>query len=198
MRIRPKTIYFFSIAIGFFLIILIISQFSSAFEPKLLWKKEIPSRVSDISFAKGSGDIIFIHGEKTRLSILDKNGNYVWQWGPVPKIIVNPAVRLTEDGKYFVYSSATEESEYVHYCERNGKEIWTYEFPAAFSFSHNGKYVFMSIFDGEGPSILLDSNAKILWEENIGEVGEVEFTSDNNHIIYSQFSDNSPDFRHYK
>jgi hypothetical protein len=191
MRIRRKAIYFLSIAIGLFLIILIISQHSSALEPKLLWKKEIPSWVEIISFARGSGDIIFTHGEKNQLSILDKNGNYVWQWGPVPKTIVNPSVYLTEDGKYFVYSSATEESGYVHYCERNGKEIWTYKYPAATSFSPNGKYVFMSLFDEEGPSVLLDSNAKILWKENMGEVGEAEFTSDNNHIIYSQFSDNS-------
>jgi DNA-binding beta-propeller fold protein YncE len=194
MRIRRKTIYFLSIAIGFLFILLIISQHSSAFEPKLLWKKEIPSLVEMISFARGSGDIIFTHGEKNRLSILDKNGNYVWQWGPVPKTIVNPAVALTEDGKYFVYSSsAWEKSGYVHYCERNGKEIWRYKYPAADSLSPNGKYVFMSLFDEEGPSVLLDSNAKILWKKNIGEVQEAEFTSDNSYLVYSSGEMGYPD-----
>jgi hypothetical protein len=185
MRIRPKTIYFFGIAIGFLLVLLIISQHSSAFEPKLLWKKEIPSEVSNISFAKGSGDIIFIHGEKRRLSILEKNGNNVWQWGPLVGKFVNPPVGLSEDGKYFVFSLASEENEFVHYCERSGKEIWRYEHHGFPVISPNGKNVFIAnppTMGGE--SILLDSNAKILWKKDIGEIENAMFTPENNYIAY--------------
>jgi hypothetical protein len=45
---------------------MIISPYSFTLEPKLLWRKKILGQIYPISFAKGSGDVIFIHGERRK------------------------------------------------------------------------------------------------------------------------------------
>ena len=64
MKTKPRLVFVFGIFIVISLVLLIISQLSSALEPQLLWKKEIPSKIYNASFAKGSGDVIFIHGDR--------------------------------------------------------------------------------------------------------------------------------------
>ena len=195
MKSKYKLVFVIGILIGFFLTLLIISQFCHALEPKLLWQKEIQSKIHHISFAKGTGDVIFIHGDrKNRITLIDKEGNTRWQWGPSLESIAIPPISISKDGKYFVYSSAIRKSVDVHYYERGGKEIWKYEDIGSPEVSPNGKYVFITTPPGwGGPSILLDSNKKILWKKDIGSVDEVIFTSDNNYIFFSTETGLCPD-----
>ena len=195
MKSKYKLVFVIGILIGFFLILLINSQISAALEPKLLWKKEIASKTYDASLAKWSGDVIFIHGaEKNRITLIDKNGNTVWQWGPSFKIVALPPLSISEDGKHLVYSSALGKSEDVLFCERSGKEIWRYKHHGYPVISPNGKYVFIANPPGwGGSSILLDSNKKILWKKDIGRVDDVIFTSDNNYIFFSIETGYCPD-----
>jgi len=187
MKTKSKLVYIIGSFIGILLIILIISQHSSALEPKLLWKKEIPSKTHHVSFAKQSGDVIFIHGDrKNRITLIDKEGITRWQWGPSSERIAVPPVNISRDGKYFAYSSALGKSVYVHYCERQGKELWKYKEYGYPVISPDGKYVFIANPPTMGgPSNLLDSNNKILWEKDIGEIENAIFTADNNYIFLS-------------
>ena len=197
MKKKSKLVFVFGIFVAISLVFLIISQLSSALEPTLLWKKEIPSRTYDVSLAKGSGDVIFIHGaKKNRITLIDKNGNTVWQWGPSLKRIALPPITISKDGKYFVYRSYLLETDrdYVHFCERGGKEIWKYEKMGSPVISPDGKYVFITPPSGYGgPSTLLDSNKKILWKKDIGRVWDHIFTSDNNYVVISIFTGYCPD-----
>jgi hypothetical protein len=187
MRIRTKTIYFFSIAIGFFLIILIISQLSPALEPKLLWKKDIPSFVWQISFAKYSGDVMLCY-QGNRITIISKNGNTKWQWGPIlGKFAGSPSI--SADGKFFIYSSGTKsereynEERYIHFYEETGKEIWKKKEPLLIPIlSADGKYIVLCVPAGwGGKGEFVDSNGKFLW--NIEGAGSLTmFSPDGNYL----------------
>jgi len=197
MKIKSKLVFFILIS----LMLVTISQLSSALEPELLWKKEIPSKTHHVSFAKQSGDVIFIHGDKkNRITLIDKDGETRWQWGPDLELCVLD-ISISNDGRYFVFNSAYQlwvrmekgarYKDYIHYYDRTKGELWKENIFGSSCISPEGKYVFItSPPEWGGPSILLDSNKKNLWKEDIGEIEDVVFSADSNYIAYSvsQFS----------
>jgi hypothetical protein len=178
------------------IVVTIFSKFSSAFEPKLLWKKEIPSEASEISLARKSGDLIFIHGEKhNKITFLDKKGNTQLQLGPdLERTFAGTS--LSDDGRYFTYSSYYQmlveyrkgPLNYIHYLEKNGKELWRKELLGHTIISPDGKTIFAGWPEMEsGYSYFLDSSGKIL--RKIGPVGEIDgnlFSPDSNYFLLSE------------
>jgi len=189
MKSKYKLAFVIGILIGVFLILLIISQISAALEPKLLWKREIPSFVWQIDFARYSGDVIFAH-EGNRITMFDKNGNTKWQWGPhLDKLAGSPII--SDDGKHFIYSSYPTGGEtdymkgtYIHYCESNGREIWKKEEPLLVpsTISPDGKYIVLGVPGGWGGGAeFLDSNGKLLWKIE-GPALDAIFSPDGNYL----------------
>jgi hypothetical protein len=192
MKSRSKLVFVIGILIGVFLILLIISQISAAFEPKLLWKKEIPSFVWQIDFARYSGDVIFAH-EGNRITLLDKNGNTKWQWGPYLKKFAG-CPSISGDGKYFVYCSGPKaerefnENRYLHYCEGSGNLKWKKKEPLLIPLlSPDGKYIVMAVPSGwDGKDEFLDSKGNILWEIE-GASQYAMFSPDSNYFAAPPF-----------
>jgi len=163
MKSKYKLVFVIGILIGVFLILLIISQLSTALEPKLLWKKEIPSELYGLSFARKSGDVIFIHeykGNRNQITILNKDGQTVWQWGPSLKELIGNA-EISEDGRVFAYDTS---EDIIYYCQRDGKVLWKVTDNNNTPFlSPDGKYVILSPPPGwYGPGWLVDSQGKTL------------------------------------
>ncbi len=159
MKIKSKLVFFIWIS----LMLISISQLSSALEPKLLWKKEIPSELYGLSFARKSGDVIFIHeykGSRNQITILNKDGQTVWQWGPSLKQLIGNA-EISEDGRVFAYDTS---EDIIYYCQRDGKVLWKLTDTNNTPFlSPDGKYVILTPPWGwSGPGWFVDSQGKIL------------------------------------
>jgi len=159
MKIKSRLVFFIWIS----LMLLSFSQLSSALEPKLLWKKEIPSELYGLSFARKSGDVIFIHeykGSRNQITILNKDGQTVWQWGPSLKELIGNA-EISEDGRVFAYDTS---EDIIYYCQRDGKVLWKVTDNNNTPFlSPDGKYVILSPPPGwYGPGWLVDSQGKTL------------------------------------
>jgi WD40 repeat protein len=160
MKIKSRLVFFILISLMF----VTISQLSSALEPKLLWKKEIPSELFGLSFARKSGDVIFIHeykGNRNRITILNMDGQIVWQWGPSLEESIS-SVEISEDGRVFVFSSS---KDMIYYYQRDGKELWKLNNHKDPTLSPDGKYVILSPPIGwKGEGLFLDSQGKIIWK----------------------------------
>jgi len=188
MKSKYKFVFVFGILIGVFLIILTISQLSSALEPKLLWKREIRGGLGSVALAKASGDVIFTHGpyKKAGIVIIDKNGNTIWQWGP--NLERGPStVSISDDGRYFVYDTDTyHESDmprkpFIHYIDRNKGESWKKGLYGTPNISSDGKYVFVAPGWENWKSYFLDSAGNILWKKSYGSTRGV-FSPDGNFL----------------
>lgn len=183
MKSKSKLVYIIGSFIGILLIILIISQLSSALEPKLLWKKEIPSKIYQTSFARESGDVIFIHelkGVRNQITIFDRSGNTVWQFGPsFDETIVQ--VDISDEGNIFIYNT---NKKTIHYCQRNGKEIWKLQESSVPHLSSDGKYLLLvapPFWKGDGK--FLDDKGKTLWQsEKLTVSEELVFSPDGNYF----------------
>jgi len=191
MKSKYKLVFVIGILIGVLLILLTISQLSSALEPRLLWKKEIASFIWDVAFAEESGDVIFVHGEKNQITLLDKNGKIIWQWGPeLEKVSLQ--VDISKNGNIFVYNTSKKiihGSRIIHYCNRNGKDIWTLvDRPEIPYLSPDGKYLFLSLGQGwKGKSSFLDSNGKTLWKYAAYPIDGVLFSPDGNYLAAQHY-----------
>ncbi len=191
MKTKSKLVFVIAMFITTSLVLLIISQLSSALEPGLLWKKEIPSFIWNFAFAEESGDVIFVHGDKNQITLLDKNGNTRWQWGPDLEKVTTQ-VDISKNGDVFVYDTSKKiihASGTIHYSNRNVKDIWKlvdrHEIPYL---SPNGKYLFLSRRQGwKGKSSFLDSNGKTLWKYATTPIGEVIFSPDGNYLAVQHY-----------
>lgn len=174
-------------AIGLFLGIVSISF---SLEPRLLWKMELKKTVWDVAFANITGDLILISGGV--LTLVNKDGKVLWQWGPdLEKVLF--AASISDDGKYIAFGTSLKMEvrlkrgyyeDHIHYCERNGKEIWKTDSFLLPWLSPSGKHLFLGVPGGwEGPSLLLDSKGKELWRKDIGIVEKVIFSPDGNYFF---------------
>lgn len=169
MKIKSRLVFFIWIS----LMLLSFSQLSSALEPKLLWKKEIPSELYGLSFARKSGDVIFIHeykGSRNQITILNKDGQTVWQWGPDLERVAG-WVSISDDGRYFVYhTDFPRETDapmkpFIHYYDRSQGEIWRKELPGYPTISPDGKYIFVNSGWEGAIAYFLDSKGNIIWKK---------------------------------
>jgi len=181
---RFKRFFFVLVILFFFL-----CSISFSLEPRLLWKMEIKEVITDASFANLSGDIVIAIDDRI-ISLINKNGNIVNQWGPdLRKSVWCPSI--SADGKYIAFISCIPtESEfynegYIYYFDRKGKEIWKYEACCELPWvSPDGRFVFVGVMGGlEGPSLLLDKDKKTLWKNNVGHAEDVLFSPDGNYFI---------------
>lgn len=183
MKIKSKLMFF----IWIFLMILSISQLCTALEPKLLWKKKISSQIDRFSFAKGSGDVIFIHERKNRITLIDKYGNIGWQWGPSLKRMAGQ-VSISDDGTCFVYhtdfpgETDAPEKPFIHYYDRSKGEIWRKELAGYPTISPDGKYVYVTTGWEGATGWLLDSKGDILWKKRDVGPDLGRFSPDGNFI----------------
>ena len=167
MQKKSKLVFFLAMFIAISFVILIISQLSTAVEPKLLWKKEIPSELYGLSFARKSGDVIFIHeykGSRNQITILNKDGQTVWQWGPSLKELIGNA-EISEDGRVFAYDTS---EDIIYYCQRDGKVLWKLtDNNNVPNLSPDGKYVILTPPSGwYGKGWFVDSQGRILWRSS--------------------------------
>jgi len=175
--------------------LLSFSEFSTALEPKLLWKKEIAFRSWDVCLAKESGDVIFEHGKRiNEITILDKAGNTRWQLGPdLEKTFAGAS--LSEDGRYFTYCSHYQMEvrlkrgylDYIHYHEKGGKELWRKKLLGYTTISPDGKTIFAGFpGDGMGHSYFLDLYGNILKKlEPVEEIYGAIFSPDSSYLLIS-------------
>jgi len=188
MKAKSKLAFVIAIFMGVFLMLVTISQLSSALEPKLLWKKEISPRIHRFSFAKGSGDVIFIHGKrKSKITLIDKNGNIGWQWGPDLERVAGQ-VSISDDGRYFVYhtdfprQTDAKIKTFIHYYDRSQGEIWRKELPGYPTISPDGKYIYVTTGWEDAVGWLLDSKGNILWEKRDVGPNLGRFSPDGNFV----------------
>lgn len=179
MKIKSKGILF----IGVFLMFFSFSELCHALQPKLLWKKEFKERISSVAFAKESGDVIFVHGDKkNRITLIDKEGNIRWQWGPdLERTITH--ISVSEDGNNFVFDSSYElwvsikkgyeSKDYIHYFERKG-ELWKKEDFGTSFISPDGKFVIVGTPAGYEGNITkcYDSKGSLIWKKELRNIGQ--------------------------
>lgn len=158
-----------------FLILLSISQLCYALEPKLLWKKEFREKVSSAALAKESADVILIHGDRNRITLIDKGGKTCWQWQSDLKGFIGGRVSISEDGRHFVfYTDFRRETDapikpIIHFYERSEGEIWKKELPGYPTISPDGKFIYVTTGWEDAKGWLLDSKGNILWKRNVGQ-----------------------------
>ncbi len=195
MKSKSKIVFVIAMFIAISLVLLIISQLSSALEPKLLWKKEIAFRSWDLCLAKESGDVIFEHGNRiNEITILDKAGNTRWQLGPDLEKTFG-GTSLSEDGRYFTYCSHYQMEvrlkrgylDYIHFCEKGGKELWRKKLLGYTTISPDGRTIFAGFpGDGKGYSYFLDSYGNIFKKlEPVQEIYGAIFSPDSNYLLIS-------------
>jgi len=182
---RFKRFFFVLVILFFFL-----CSTSFSLEPRLLWAKEFKGEIPWVSCAENIGDLIIVKSGTIRL--FDKNGNTLYQWGPLMKRSFWGA-SISADGRYIAFGSGipTEgeiyEEGYIHYFKREGKEIkeiWKKEAFIEYPWvSPNGMFIFLGMVMWEGSSLLLDKDKKILEKWDVGHVDKVLFSPDGNYFI---------------
>lgn len=114
------------------------SSASYALDVKLLWQKEMPSRIDYIRMAYGIGDVILNIKEARQIILFDNKGNIRFQWGPrIDRVPID--VTINDDGSAISYVTAWSEdyieehgirvSEVgddwrIHYVDNKGNEKW--------------------------------------------------------------------------
>ena len=188
MKIRSKFIFFNWII----LMVMILSPYCTPIEVTLVWKKELKRIVEDFDLAEVSGDVIFVHGErKNKITLIDKEGDIRWQWGPDLKLGVL-GVSISNDGRYFVYwTDSRHESDvprksFIHYRDRDKGELWKKELYGSPHISPDGKYIFVAPGWENWKSFFMDSKGNILWEKKYGST--TGFFSPDGNFIWDGFN----------
>jgi len=172
--------------------VLILSPYCTPIEVTLVWKKELKHRVEYSDLAEGSGDVIFVHGDivDNQITLIDKEGDIRWQWGPDLKLGVL-GVSISNDGRYFVYwTDIVHESDmprksFIHYRDRDKGELWKKELYGSPHISPDGKYIFVAPGWENWKSFFMDSKGNILWEKKYGST--TGFFSPDGNIIWDGF-----------
>lgn len=176
-----------------------INYICGALEPTLLWKKNFNEKIDFVDLAEESGDVILVHGfAKDRITIWNKDGKTLWQWGPVLGKCIG-WVQISDDGKIFAFHTqntlevkikkGTHEDR-VHVWSRENKitEISNFKDFSAFWLSRDGKFLFETQVSGYGgPVCLKDYKGNILWEnKNLNlEETQIFYSADGNYILAS-------------
>lgn len=156
--------------------LLSFSQLSTALEVKLLWEKKFPQKIHDVKVALESGDVI-VNMNKEQIFLFDRMENIKAQKGPSLERLFHE-VDISSTGEIFIYISTwrmeyiLEENidvekkgydERVHYCKKNGKEIWNkrivWDEEVQPSLSPDGKTVLAVLTDGS--NVLLNPEGKV-------------------------------------
>lgn len=141
---------------------------AEALSPKLMWQKKLNFEVTELAFAKQTGDVILSGKDARQIILLDKDGNERFHWGPRVDRDTDE-VGITTDGKYFFYTSRWTEDfikkmnkksndTRLHYVQRNGKELWSKPVDKPWMTTHlspDGKYIAFAGIVSEGSGLEL-------------------------------------------
>ena len=202
MKIKSKSVVIVVIFIGIFSILLIISQLSSALEPKLLWKKEFQKKIYCMEIALESGDVI-VNMNKEKIFLFDRKGNTKAQKGPSLERLFHE-VDISSNGESFTYVSTWKMGyvldenidvkkegydERVHYCMKNGKEIWNkriiWDEEIQPSLSPDGQIVLAALSDGS--NVLLNSAGKVYKLKSKFNWGYTLFSPDSSYFAVGRW-----------
>jgi len=202
MKTKSKLVFVIGTLIGIFFIILIISQLSSALEPRLLWKKKLPQQIYAAKVAAESGDII-VNMNREQIFKFDRKGNTTAQEGPNLERIFHD-VDIASNGEVYTYVS-TMKMEYalernidpekdgyddrVHYCQKGGKEIWNkrivWDEEVQPFLSPDGQAVLAVLSDGR--SVLINTEGKVYKLKEKFNWGYTLFSPDSSHFAIGRW-----------
>jgi len=202
VKIKSKSVVIVVIFIGIFSILLIISQLSSALEPKLLWKKEFQKKIYCMEIALESGDVI-VNMNKEKIFLFDRMGNTKAQKGPSLERLFHE-VDISSNGESFTYVSTWKMGyvldenidvkkegydERVHYCMKNGKEVWNkriiWDEEIQPSLSPDGQIVLAALSDGS--NVLLNSAGKVYKLKSKFNWGYTLFSPDSSYFAVGRW-----------
>jgi len=197
MKKKSRLVFVIAMFIAISLLLLIISQLSSALEPKLLWKKKLPQKIYAAKLATESGDII-VNMNREQIFKFDRKGNTLAQKGPNLERIFHD-VDIASNGEVYTYVSSLkmkytlernidpEKEGYdnrVHYCQEGGKEIWNKrivwdELVQPFLFP-NGRKVLAMLPNGN--QVFINQQGETFKLQDKFKWGATLFTPDNNYF----------------
>ena len=168
-----------------------------ALEPKLLWEKKLNFEITDIAFARNTGDIIVSGKYARKIVLFDKQGNLRFEWGP--RIDRQPiGVDISADGRFFIYESSLTEKfknkmnksdwdQRVHFLNNKGKEFWNKKISyREFQISPNGDCILSIGVPSESGGIkLFDSSGRLLWSVTTPGIHGSGFSPDSKYIAVS-------------
>jgi hypothetical protein len=195
--------FFIILALAVFCASTLAPMRAEALEPKLLWKKELPFKVSDIKMASESGNIILSSKKARQIIMYDMNGNEIFHWGP--RIDRLPfSVDISDNGNAIVFSTAWTEKYMwekkidaekhgwdwrVHYADSKGIEKWNIKSEGDDPYlSPDGSLIAVASSSGYGGGLrMLDSNANNLWiwGNESTSIENIIFSPDNLFLVVS-------------
>ena len=175
-------------------------RLEGALNPTLLWEKEFPGSIiidRNMKLARITGDVMVTVYPETReaeeiagVYLFDKNGNEAHHWK-------KGFGTISDNGEKILFTSGPSGvpvHNKVHYCTRDGQELWNGRIGGEVYISPDGSLV-VDASRAMDPSHLIevyDATGKKIWSYKVAESLRVAFSPDSNYIGVSGGSAYSP------
>jgi DNA-binding beta-propeller fold protein YncE len=167
-------------------------RLEGALNPTLLWEKEFPSSIiidRNMKLARITGDVMVTVYPETReaeeiagVYLFDKNGNEISHWK-------KGFGTISDNGEIILFTSGPTGAPFhnrVHYCTRDGQELWNGRIGEEVYISPDGGIVIDAAGEEDSTQLLeaYDHTGRKIWSYKIGEEGiDVMFSPDSQYIV---------------